>query len=37
MLDEGRLGLAGVYLGVTLVIGLLAVPLGVRITRRLAG
>jgi len=37
MLDEGRLGLAGVYLGVTLVVGLLAVPLGVRITRRLAG
>jgi CrcB protein len=37
MLDEGRLGLAGIYIGVTLLLGLLAVPLGVRITRRFAG
>ena len=37
MLDEGRLGLAGVYIGATLLLGLLAVPLGVRITRKFAG
>jgi CrcB protein len=37
MLDEGRLGLAGVYIGATLLLGLLAVPLGVRISRRIAG
>ena len=37
MLDEGRLGLAGTYIGVTLFLGLLAVPLGVRFTRRFAG
>lgn len=37
MLDEGEFGLAGVYIVVTLLLGLLAVPLGVRITRRLTG
>lgn len=37
MLDQGKLGLAGVYIGTTLLLGLLAVPLGVRITRRLTG
>ena len=37
MLDEGRLSLAGVYIGATLLLGLLAVPLGVRITRKFAG
>ena len=37
MLDEGKLGLAGVYIGATLLLGMLAVPLGVRISRRFAG
>lgn len=37
MLDQGRLGLAGIYIGATLLLGMLAVPLGVRITRRFAG
>ena len=36
MLDEGKLGLAGAYIGATLLLGMLAVPLGVRITRRFA-
>jgi len=36
MLDEGKLALAALYIGMTLLLGLLAVPLGVRITARLA-
>jgi CrcB protein len=37
MLDEGKFGLAGVYIGATLLLGMLAVPLGVRIIRRFTG
>ncbi len=37
MLDEGNFDLAGVYIGVTLLLGMLAVPLGVRISRRFTG
>ena len=37
MLNEGKLGLAGVYVGTTLLLGMLAVPLGVRISRRFVG
>ncbi len=37
MLDAGEFALAGLYIGATVLLGMLAVPLGVRITRRLAG
>lgn len=36
MLDSGALGLASAYIALTLLLGLLAVPFGVRLTRRLA-
>lgn len=36
MLDDGKLALAALYIGLTLSLGLLAVPLGVRITAKLA-
>jgi fluoride exporter len=37
MLDSGALGLASAYIALTLLLGLLAVPFGVRLTRRLSG
>ncbi|MGI9136570.1 MAG: fluoride efflux transporter CrcB [Candidatus Nanopelagicales bacterium] len=36
MLDSGDIGLASVYISLTLLLGLIAVPIGVRLTRRLA-
>ena len=36
MLDKGAFGRAALYIGLTLMLGLLAVPLGVRVTERLA-
>lgn len=36
MLDSGALGLASAYTALTLVLGLIAVSMGVRLTRRLA-
>lgn len=36
MLNDGTLGLAALYIGLTLLLGLFAVPLGVRITAGLA-
>lgn len=36
MLDEGKVGLAIAYIAMTMLLGLLAVPLGARITRGLA-
>ena len=37
ILNDGHLGLVALYIGATLLLGMLAVPIGVRITRRLAG
>jgi len=37
MLDNGDVGLAAVYISTSMLLGLLAVPIGVRLTRRLAG
>ena len=36
MLDSGDVGLASAYIGLTLLLGLIAVPIGVRLTRRRA-
>ena len=37
MMNDGHYALAGLYIASTLVLGLLAVPLGARITGRFAG
>jgi CrcB protein len=37
MLDNGDVGLAAVYISTSMLLGLLAVPIGVRLTRKLAG
>ncbi|MEY4137286.1 MAG: camphor resistance protein CrcB [Actinomycetota bacterium] len=37
MIDNGAIGLAALYIGLTLLLGLIAVPIGVRLTRGLAG
>lgn len=36
MLDSGDIGLASTYVGLTLLLGLISVPIGVRLTRGLA-
>lgn len=36
MLDEGNVGRAVVYIGLSLFLGLVAVPLGARVTARVA-